>query len=93
VLNLSDMEAKVRDATSAEKWGPSGTILNEISMATTDEQNLEIILNVRSPPLSTAPLNLHWTGSKAGDGHRCSDSSGGRRVLSLSMHAAPPSLD
>jgi hypothetical protein len=90
VLNLSEMEAKVRDATSAEKWGPSGTILNEISMATTDEQNLEIILNVRALPLSTAPLSLHWTGSEAGDGHCCSDSSGVRRVLSLSLQAASP---
>eukprot|EP00284_Hemiselmis_tepida_P007054 CAMPEP_0174918754 /NCGR_PEP_ID=MMETSP1355-20121228/3266_1 /TAXON_ID=464990 /ORGANISM="Hemiselmis tepida, Strain CCMP443" /LENGTH=166 /DNA_ID=CAMNT_0016163945 /DNA_START=12 /DNA_END=509 /DNA_ORIENTATION=+ len=44
VLNVSDMESKVRDATSGEKWGPSGTLLNEISMATTDPAHLEVVL-------------------------------------------------
>ena len=31
VYNYSDAEVKVRDATSNEPWGPSGTVMAEIA--------------------------------------------------------------
>jgi epsin len=36
-LGVSDMEAKVKEATGGEAWGPSGTVLNELALATSDE--------------------------------------------------------
>jgi hypothetical protein len=30
----SDMQIRVREATSNDPWGPSGTIMNEIAQAT-----------------------------------------------------------
>ena len=30
----SDVQAKVRDATSNDKWGPSGTQMNELAQLT-----------------------------------------------------------
>jgi epsin len=30
----SDMQIKVREATSNDPWGPSGTIMNEIAQST-----------------------------------------------------------
>ncbi|KAJ1492842.1 hypothetical protein T484DRAFT_1770046 [Baffinella frigidus] len=46
VMNMSEIEAKVRDATGSEPWGPSGTVLHEISTATTDSQQRSIIMQV-----------------------------------------------
>ena len=68
VLKVSEIEAKVKEATNrwehyicstlvglfsccsdcnvcSEAWGPSGTILNDISAATTDDQQKAIILS------------------------------------------------
>jgi hypothetical protein len=33
-LNAPEVERKVKDATSNEKWGPTGTQMQEISRAT-----------------------------------------------------------
>lgn len=40
VLNVPEIEAKVKEATNNEAWGPSGTQLHEIAMATSDEYAL-----------------------------------------------------
>jgi hypothetical protein len=34
----SDIQAKVRDATSNDPWGPSGTQMNEIAQMTYNQQ-------------------------------------------------------
>lgn len=34
VLNYTEMEAKVHDATNNEAWGASGTVMQEIAQAT-----------------------------------------------------------
>ena len=40
----SDVQAKVRDATSNDPWGPSGTQMNEIAQMTYNQFVLIIIL-------------------------------------------------
>lgn len=34
VLNLTEMEAKVREATNNDPWGASSTLMNEIAQGT-----------------------------------------------------------
>jgi epsin len=34
VLNLTEMEAKVREATNNDPWGASGTLMQEIAQGT-----------------------------------------------------------
>lgn len=45
----SDVQAKVRDATSNDKWGPSGTQMNELAQLTYNqyvyESYVEIVTN------------------------------------------------
>lgn len=45
-LNAPEVERKVKDATSNEKWGPTGTQMQEISRATYNFQDLPIIMSV-----------------------------------------------
>ncbi|KAH9950685.1 ENTH-domain-containing protein [Amylocystis lapponica] len=44
VFNVSEMEAKVRDATNDEPWGASSTLMQEISAATFNFQNFNEIM-------------------------------------------------
>jgi hypothetical protein len=44
---MTEIEIKVMDATGSEAWGPSGTQLHEISMATTDPGQRQLIFQVR----------------------------------------------
>lgn len=39
----SDVQAKVRDATSNDPWGPSGTQMNEIAQLTYNQCALTVI--------------------------------------------------
>ncbi|PRW45169.1 ENTH domain-containing [Chlorella sorokiniana] len=45
-LNLTDLELKVEDATSAETWGPHGSTMNEIADAAFDPENYRQIMGV-----------------------------------------------
>jgi len=40
----SDTQAKVRDATSNDPWGPSGTQMNEIAQLTYNQLRVCVIL-------------------------------------------------
>jgi epsin len=51
----SDTQAKVRDATSNDPWGPSGTQMNEIAQMTYNQLSL--------PPISKQVLLLITTSS------------------------------
>ncbi|KIP03096.1 hypothetical protein PHLGIDRAFT_31946 [Phlebiopsis gigantea 11061_1 CR5-6] len=44
VLNVSEMEAKVRDATNDEPWGASSTLMQEIAQGTFNFQNFNEIM-------------------------------------------------
>lgn len=44
-LRRSDIEVLVREATSNEKWGPSGTQMSQIAMATHNYNDFNIIMN------------------------------------------------
>jgi len=44
VLNVPEIERKVKEATSNEKWGPSGTQMREIAQATNSYNDLPIIM-------------------------------------------------
>ncbi|KAJ2522059.1 Epsin-3, clathrin recruitment and traffic between the Golgi and endosome [Coemansia sp. RSA 2049] len=44
VLNLSEVEIKVNEATGPEPWGASGTLMREIADATHDRKNFEDIM-------------------------------------------------
>ena len=33
-MNYSDIEAKVREATNDEPWGPSGSLMQELALCT-----------------------------------------------------------
>jgi hypothetical protein len=44
-LRRSDIEVLVRDATSNEKWGPSGTQMSQIAMATHNYNDFNVIMN------------------------------------------------
>ncbi|KAL4448258.1 hypothetical protein ABPG75_005477 [Micractinium tetrahymenae] len=45
-LNLTDLEIKVEEATSAETWGPHGSVMNEIADAAFDPENYRQIMGV-----------------------------------------------
>ena len=45
-LNMTEIEIKVMEATGSEAWGPSGTQLHDISMATTDPSQRQLIFQV-----------------------------------------------
>jgi len=45
ILQLPEIEIKVRDATSNEKWGPTGTQMKEIAQATHSYSDFPIIMN------------------------------------------------
>jgi len=47
----SDVQAKVREATSNDPWGPSGTQMNEIAQMTYNQ-------SVSSPSRVATPLSL-----------------------------------
>ncbi|KAI0088597.1 ENTH-domain-containing protein [Irpex rosettiformis] len=44
VLNVSEMEAKVREATNDEPWGASSTLMQEIAQGTFNFQNFNEIM-------------------------------------------------
>jgi hypothetical protein len=44
-MRRSEIEILVRDATSNEKWGPSGTQMSQIAMATHNYNDFNIIMN------------------------------------------------
>ncbi|KAG1746036.1 uncharacterized protein EDB91DRAFT_1268988 [Suillus paluster] len=44
VLNVSEMESKVRDATNDEPWGASSTLMQEIAQGTFNFQNFNEIM-------------------------------------------------
>ena len=43
----SDVQAKVRDATSNDPWGPSGTQMNEIAQMTYNQSVIHCIILAR----------------------------------------------
>jgi len=45
ILQLPEIEIKVRDATSNEKWGPTGKQMKEIAQATHSYSDFPIIMN------------------------------------------------
>jgi len=45
VLQVPEIERKVKDATSNEKWGPTGTQMREIAQATFSYHDLPVIMN------------------------------------------------
>lgn len=45
-MNLTDLEIKVEEATSAETWGPHGSTMNEIADAAFDPENYRQIMGV-----------------------------------------------
>eukprot|EP01112_Ceratiomyxa_fruticulosa_P016070 TRINITY_DN4821_c0_g1_i1.p1 TRINITY_DN4821_c0_g1~~TRINITY_DN4821_c0_g1_i1.p1 ORF type:complete len:673 (-),score=199.52 TRINITY_DN4821_c0_g1_i1:196-2214(-) len=45
-LNTPEIERKVRNATSNDKWGPTGTQMQEISRATYNYQDFAVIMQV-----------------------------------------------
>ncbi|KAJ1473403.1 hypothetical protein T484DRAFT_2025318, partial [Baffinella frigidus] len=57
VLNVGDIEAKVKEATNSEAWGPSGTLQYEITQATTDPEAKQIVLMVLFMRLKEPPTN------------------------------------
>mmetsp|Transcript_6766 Transcript_6766/g.21160 ORF Transcript_6766/g.21160 Transcript_6766/m.21160 type:complete len:113 (+) Transcript_6766:42-380(+) len=57
VLKISEIEAKVKNATNSESWGPTGTILNEIAIATTDVEEAATILHTLWERLREPPSN------------------------------------
>uniref|UniRef100_A0A8C4WVC2 Clathrin interactor 1a n=1 Tax=Eptatretus burgeri TaxID=7764 RepID=A0A8C4WVC2_EPTBU len=46
VMNYSEMEAKVREATSEEPWGPSGQLMSEIAKATFKFEQFPEVMNM-----------------------------------------------
>ncbi|KAG1822710.1 ENTH-domain-containing protein [Suillus subaureus] len=44
VLNISEMESKVREATNDEPWGASSTLMQEIAQGTFNFQNFNEIM-------------------------------------------------
>ena len=46
LLNASEIESKVQDATGNEAWGASGTTLLEIATATESEEERTLVLGV-----------------------------------------------
>ena len=36
VLNVGEMEAKIKEATNSDAWHASGTVLHEIAMSTSN---------------------------------------------------------
>ena len=60
-LNVSEMEAKVKDATNGEAWGPSGTQLHELAMATGSQEDRVIIIQALIRRFSETPENWRKT--------------------------------
>jgi len=56
-LNVSDMEAKVKEATNGEAWGPSGTQLHELAMATGSQEDRAVIIQALIRRFSESPEN------------------------------------
>jgi len=56
-LNVSEMEAKVKDATNGEAWGPSGTQLHELAMATGSQEDRAVIIQALIRRFSESPEN------------------------------------
>eukprot|EP00277_Geminigera_cryophila_P043022 CAMPEP_0173085702 /NCGR_PEP_ID=MMETSP1102-20130122/21994_1 /TAXON_ID=49646 /ORGANISM="Geminigera sp., Strain Caron Lab Isolate" /LENGTH=298 /DNA_ID=CAMNT_0013965461 /DNA_START=34 /DNA_END=927 /DNA_ORIENTATION=- len=56
-LNMTEIEIKVMEATGSEAWGPSGTQLHDISMATTDPQQRQLIFQVLWERMKEPPAN------------------------------------
>ena len=54
----SDVQAKVREATSNDPWGPSGTQMNDLAQLTYNQCVAPSFLNLHGPP---SPL-LHSSG-------------------------------
>ncbi|KAK4750359.1 hypothetical protein SAY87_027808 [Trapa incisa] len=46
VLKVSGVERKVLDATSNESWGPHGTLLAEIAVASRNYHEYQVIMSV-----------------------------------------------
>jgi epsin len=60
-LNVSEMEAKVKEATNGEAWGPSGTQLHELAMATGSQEDRAIIIQALIRRFSENPENWRKT--------------------------------
>jgi epsin len=60
-LNVSEMEAKVKDATNGEAWGPSGTQLHELAMATGSQEDRAIIIQALIRRFGETPENWRKT--------------------------------
>jgi epsin len=60
-LNVSEMEAKVKDATNGEAWGPSGTQLHELAMATGSQEDRAIIIQSLIRRFGETPENWRKT--------------------------------
>jgi epsin len=60
-LNVSEMEAKVKEATNGEAWGPSGTQLHELAMATGSQEDRAIIIQALIRRFSESPENWRKT--------------------------------
>jgi epsin len=57
VMNVPEIKVKVRDATSNEKWGPSGTQMREIASATHSYEHFPLIMETIWGRLSSPAKN------------------------------------
>ena len=53
----SDVQSKVRDATSNDPWGPSGTQMNEIAQMTYNQQEFVEIMEMLDKRLNDKGKN------------------------------------
>jgi len=60
-LNVSEMEAKVKEATNGEAWGPSGTQLHELAMATGSQEDRSVIIQALIRRFGEGPENWRKT--------------------------------